>query len=133
MPEKIVFKNIVISIKQIFFVNWYNLWDFCLPGKPLSGSSLLNSMIRNGIFYIIPQMCDICHVKYLRLCKEIKLPTLWRKESCYWWSLLLSLLSGGYHPVRLGDLFNNRYSIIRKLGWGHFSTVWLAWDLKWVL
>lgn len=39
-------------------------------------------------------------------------------------------LKGGYHPVRLGDLFNNRYSIIRKLGWGHFSTVWLAWDLK---
>ncbi|XP_022795163.1 SRSF protein kinase 3-like isoform X2 [Stylophora pistillata] len=37
---------------------------------------------------------------------------------------------GGYHPVRLGDLFNNRYSIIRKVGWGHFSTVWLAWDLK---
>lgn len=37
---------------------------------------------------------------------------------------------GGYHPVQLGDLFNNRYSIIRKLGWGHFSTVWLAWDLK---
>lgn len=32
--------------------------------------------------------------------------------------------------MRLGDLFNNRYSIIRKLGWGHFSTVWLAWDLK---
>ena len=41
-----------------------------------------------------------------------------------------SSLSGGYHPVRLGDLFNNRYSILRKLGWGHFSTVWLAWDLK---
>ena len=37
---------------------------------------------------------------------------------------------GGYHPVRVGDLFNNRYSIIRKLGWGHFSTVWLAWDVK---
>ncbi|XP_046840761.1 SRSF protein kinase 3-like [Xenia sp. Carnegie-2017] len=37
---------------------------------------------------------------------------------------------GGYHPVKLGDLFNNRYSIIRKLGWGHFSTVWLAWDLR---
>ncbi|KAK3740601.1 hypothetical protein QZH41_009719, partial [Actinostola sp. cb2023] len=35
---------------------------------------------------------------------------------------------GGYHPVQLGDLFNNRYSVIRKLGWGHFSTVWLAWD-----
>lgn len=36
---------------------------------------------------------------------------------------------GGYHPVKIGDLFNNRYNVIRKLGWGHFSTVWLCWDL----
>ncbi|KAG0778731.1 hypothetical protein G6F16_009802 [Rhizopus arrhizus] len=36
---------------------------------------------------------------------------------------------GGYHPVQLGDRFdNNRYIICRKLGWGHFSTVWLALD-----
>ncbi|XP_078677075.1 SRSF protein kinase 2-like isoform X4 [Branchiostoma floridae x Branchiostoma belcheri] len=37
---------------------------------------------------------------------------------------------GGYHPVKIGDLFNSRYHVVRKLGWGHFSTVWLAWDLK---
>jgi len=36
---------------------------------------------------------------------------------------------GGYHPVKVGDLYNNRYHVIRKLGWGHFSTVWLCWDL----
>ncbi|KAG1670933.1 SRSF protein kinase 1 [Nymphon striatum] len=36
---------------------------------------------------------------------------------------------GGYHPVKIGDLFNGRYHVIRKLGWGHFSTVWLCWDL----
>ncbi|KAG9332900.1 hypothetical protein JZ751_014430 [Albula glossodonta] len=30
---------------------------------------------------------------------------------------------GGYHPVKIGDLFNGRYHVIRKLGWGHFSTV----------
>jgi serine/threonine-protein kinase SRPK3 len=24
----------------------------------------------------------------------------------------------------------NRYVIIQKLGWGHFSTVWLAKDFK---
>ncbi|KAI9283169.1 kinase-like domain-containing protein [Sporodiniella umbellata] len=36
---------------------------------------------------------------------------------------------GGYHPVLLGDCFDNgRYIICRKLGWGHFSTVWLAFD-----
>ncbi|KAH3819608.1 hypothetical protein DPMN_121347 [Dreissena polymorpha] len=37
---------------------------------------------------------------------------------------------GGYHPVKIGDLFNNRYHVVRKLGWGHFSTVWLCWDLQ---
>ncbi|CEG83282.1 Putative CMGC/SRPK protein kinase [Rhizopus microsporus] len=36
---------------------------------------------------------------------------------------------GGYHPVQLGDKFDNdRYIVCRKLGWGHFSTVWLAFD-----
>nr|CAB3266575.1 SRSF protein kinase 3 [Phallusia mammillata] len=37
---------------------------------------------------------------------------------------------GGYHPVKIGDLFNNRYHVVRKLGWGHFSTVWLCWDMR---
>ncbi|KAH8707274.1 Dual specificity tyrosine-phosphorylation-regulated kinase 3 [Beauveria bassiana] len=36
---------------------------------------------------------------------------------------------GGYHPVLLGDLFNDgQYKVIRKLGEGSFSTVWLARD-----
>ncbi|XP_069797911.1 SRSF protein kinase 1-like [Narcine bancroftii] len=37
---------------------------------------------------------------------------------------------GGYHHVKIGDLFNGRYHVIRKLGWGHFSTVWLCWDIQ---
>ena len=38
---------------------------------------------------------------------------------------------GGYHPVHLGDVFNNgQYKAIRKLGEGSYSTVWLAHDLK---
>ncbi|KAJ5085091.1 hypothetical protein N7532_009862 [Penicillium argentinense] len=36
---------------------------------------------------------------------------------------------GGYHPVDLGDTFgNDRYKVYHKLGWGGFSTVWLAKD-----
>ncbi|OMJ69572.1 hypothetical protein SteCoe_32661 [Stentor coeruleus] len=35
---------------------------------------------------------------------------------------------GGYHPVELGDMFLNRYVVVQKLGWGHFSTVWLCKD-----
>ncbi|KAF5568046.1 CMGC SRPK kinase [Fusarium phyllophilum] len=37
---------------------------------------------------------------------------------------------GGYHPVHLGDVIQERYRIIRKLGWGQFSTVWLAVDMQ---
>ncbi|RKO95061.1 kinase-like protein, partial [Caulochytrium protostelioides] len=34
-----------------------------------------------------------------------------------------------YHPVHPGDVFHHgRYVVLRKLGWGHFSTVWLALD-----
>ncbi len=36
---------------------------------------------------------------------------------------------GGYLRVRIGDKLHNRYIIESKLGWGHFSTVWLATDL----
>ena len=36
---------------------------------------------------------------------------------------------GGYHPVHLGDIYQ-RYKVIHKLGFGSYSTVWLARDLK---
>ena len=37
---------------------------------------------------------------------------------------------GGYHPVHIGEVLINRYIVIQKLGWGHFSTVWLCKDFK---
>lgn len=36
---------------------------------------------------------------------------------------------GGFHPVHLGDSFaSGRYHVLHKLGFGGFSTVWLARD-----
>jgi serine/threonine-protein kinase SRPK3 len=36
---------------------------------------------------------------------------------------------GGYHPVTVGEQFKDgKYTVVRKLGWGHFSTVWLSRD-----
>jgi hypothetical protein len=44
--------------------------------------------------------------------------------------------AGGYHPVRIGDVYgpNDRYVVVRKLGWGHFSTVWcvLPSRIRWL-
>ena len=37
---------------------------------------------------------------------------------------------GGYHPVHLGDVYCQRYRVIHKLGFGVYSTVWLARDLQ---
>ena len=44
---------------------------------------------------------------------------------------------GGYHPAHLGDTLltlpgsdKPRYRVLHKLGYGSFSTVWLAKDLS---
>ena len=39
-------------------------------------------------------------------------------------------LPGGYHPVHLKDTLKAQYKVIRKLGDGGSSTVWLAFDIK---
>ena len=36
----------------------------------------------------------------------------------------------GYHPVHIGEVLLERYIIMQKLGYGHFSTAWLALDTK---
>ena len=35
-----------------------------------------------------------------------------------------------YYPVRIGDVFKDQYRVIAKLGYGAYSTVWLAWDQR---
>ncbi|CAK7242259.1 MAG: hypothetical protein STHCBS139747_003741 [Sporothrix thermara] len=39
-----------------------------------------------------------------------------------------SYVSGGFHPVCIGDVLKQRYRIVDKLGYGGYSTVWLAYD-----
>jgi hypothetical protein len=55
-------------------------------------------------------------------------PELWRFDdtgaTCEWAE---EYCPGGFHPVNLGDTFHqNKYKVIRKLGDGSYSTVWLA-------
>jgi len=40
---------------------------------------------------------------------------------------------GGFHSVRVGDIYNHRYQVIRKLGAGAYSTVWMANDMRYYL
>ena len=37
---------------------------------------------------------------------------------------------GGYHRVMIGDIYDNRYRVVRKLGWGVYSTVWQCYDVR---
>ncbi|KAG7661027.1 uncharacterized protein J8A68_005399 [[Candida] subhashii] len=42
---------------------------------------------------------------------------------------LKDYVPGGYHPCYIGEEYKDgKYTLVRKLGWGHFSTVWLARD-----
>jgi serine/threonine protein kinase len=35
---------------------------------------------------------------------------------------------GGFHPVHLGEVYDERYTVLLKLGAGGYSTTWLARD-----
>lgn len=37
-----------------------------------------------------------------------------------------------YYPTRIGEVFQDRYQVVSKLGYGVASTVWLARDMKYV-
>lgn len=43
---------------------------------------------------------------------------------------LIAYKSENFYPVRLGDVFNSKYQVVAKLGFGTASTVWLCRDLK---
>ncbi|KAJ3017219.1 hypothetical protein NUW54_g641 [Trametes sanguinea] len=36
----------------------------------------------------------------------------------------------GYCPVKIGDVLGEHYNVVQKLGWGVYSTVWLAKDQR---
>ena len=36
---------------------------------------------------------------------------------------------GGYHPVEIGEVYAEKYKVLCKMGWGQYSTVWLARNL----
>ncbi|KFA79084.1 hypothetical protein S40288_07043 [Stachybotrys chartarum IBT 40288] len=37
---------------------------------------------------------------------------------------------GDFHPVYVGDIYNGRYEVLNKIGYGMYSTVWLVRDLQ---
>ena len=39
-------------------------------------------------------------------------------------------VSGAYYPISFGETLDGRYHVVHKLGWGSFSTVWMARDLN---
>lgn len=55
-----------------------------------------------------------------------KLPASRRVEE----ETIPDFLAARYYPVRIGEVFESRYQVVGKLGYGVFSTVWLARDLK---
>lgn len=78
----------------------------------------------------------------LRSCKHIltrgpslprtlstRLGPLLRSETLIEEETLPSYEPSHYYPVKIGDVYQSRYQVIGKLGYGAHSTVWLCRDL----
>ncbi|KAI1952753.1 hypothetical protein LOZ12_002320 [Ophidiomyces ophidiicola] len=64
--------------------------------------------------FLFPQLASVKHVNSYPVSEE---PDYYK--------------AGGFHPISLGDRFkNDQNTILRKLGYGQYSTVWLAKDSK---
>lgn len=73
----------------------------------------------------ITKQCHPLQTRYLssRTITTYRPPTLTNIEA------IETYRPGGFHPIHLYDtLQDNRYTILHKLGYGGFSTVWLARD-----
>ena len=75
--------------------------------------------------------------QFLRAVHHLRTIVVWRKRSSSATSSKSKVVDmeaqkeyrvGGFHPVELGDVLNARYRVLRKLGYGCYSTVWLAED-----
>jgi len=40
---------------------------------------------------------------------------------------------GEFFAIRLGEIYGQHYQVVRKLGYGAFSTVWFAEDLRYLV
>lgn len=49
---------------------------------------------------------------------------LLEEESFSWYN------RDAFYPVRIGEVFQSRYKVLVKLGYGSVSTVWLCRDLQ---
>lgn len=46
------------------------------------------------------------------------------KETLSWYS------PDGFYPVKIGEVFQSRYQVVGKLGYGGYSTIWLCRDMQ---
>lgn len=80
-----------------------------------TSSSQLSFIVRPRCFQLPPLVHRLTHTlaAHSQTIEEHTLPFYHKKY---------------YYPVKIGQVFNDRYRIIAKLGYGAYSTVWLAWD-----
>lgn len=116
-----VFKPGLLLIELLTFMNWgvMNIWNQIKlrSTRTPENTAMVSSFVLQS--HLFPK-----HTRFLVHCianepqEELQLLDFH------------VLIIGGYHPVRVGDVFNRRYKVLSKLGWGYFATVWLCVDLR---
>lgn len=98
--------------------------------EPVPNSSPLKKR-HDGVIKALEKECAELHARFHALRQDMELDGPESECDLRHEEDLKDYKAGGYHPAFIGEYYHNgRYILVRKLGWGYFSTVWLAKDLE---
>ncbi|RJE23592.1 Protein kinase domain protein [Aspergillus sclerotialis] len=106
-------RQLILSDSVPLFSTTSHLRRLSSESPPFSGRNNAAIHLKTGTFAPSETPKDCAPVEYVPL-EDVENP----KHYC----------PGGYHPISIGDQLTERYQVIHKLGFGSYSTTWLARD-----
>lgn len=89
----------------------------------------MNNMILTSLLRSLPRLIRCWKPLDFSNSNFVRIPATQKIEE----ETFTDYVSSRYYPVRLGEILQERYQIVGKLGYGTSSTVWLARDLRSVI
>lgn len=106
-------------------VSFLYLSFISIAATTVTAFAVIYSMGITSLFRFFPRLGHSWNPLTFSSSNFIRIPAAQKIEE----ETIPAYVASRYYPVRLGEVFQHRYQIVGKLGYGTSSTVWLARDL----